>query len=69
MGYGMNKWTCGECGESFEASGVVGDLKVERWRRDHKEEHRVEKLSDEERNDHYRRRAESALRVSRERYG
>ncbi len=51
--YGNHKWTCGECGESYEASGVVGDSKVDRWRARHKEEHRVEKMTPDERLEHY----------------
>lgn len=47
--YGIYRWTCGECGEVFEASGVVGEDKMRRWRREHKEEHRREVLSPEER--------------------
>jgi single-stranded DNA-binding protein len=52
-GYGMSAWTCGKCGERFESDGVVGDLRVERWRRDHLEEHRVAEMSAENRQGHY----------------
>jgi hypothetical protein len=60
-GYGSHKWTCGECGDSYEASGVVGDLQVARWEQEHREWHRVEKLPDAERQEHYKRRARAAL--------
>lgn len=39
-GYSTCRWTCGECGESYQADGVVGDLKVDRWAREHREMHR-----------------------------
>lgn len=48
-GYGSHKWTCGECGDSYEATGVCGDLQVDRWMREHREMHRVEKMPAEER--------------------
>jgi hypothetical protein len=30
-GYGTCSWTCGQCGETYSASGVVGDLRVASW--------------------------------------
>lgn len=47
-GYGVCRWTCGECGDSYEADGVVGDHMVDRWMRDHKEMHRRQKLTREQ---------------------
>jgi hypothetical protein len=47
-GYGTFTWTCGRCGESYSASGVVGDLKVDRWANHHRELHRVEDMTPEE---------------------
>lgn len=46
-------WTCGECGETFSAGGAVGDLRVARLRREHKEEHRVAAMTPEERREHF----------------
>jgi hypothetical protein len=60
-GYGSCKWTCGECGESYEASGVVGDLQVDSWAREHRERHRIEKLSPEEQAEHLDRRIRAQL--------
>jgi hypothetical protein len=44
------KWTCGECGDSFEASS---DLAVEGWAMGHRERHRVEKLPVDEQAAYY----------------
>lgn len=57
-GYGTCSWTCGQCGETYSASGVVGDLKVDRWASDHREKHRTEALTPEERNAHYVKKIE-----------
>jgi hypothetical protein len=46
-------WTCGKCGDRFEADGVVGDIIVMRWRREHLEEHRVAEMTPEERWAHF----------------
>jgi hypothetical protein len=51
-GYGICRWTCGECGDTYEHDGIVGDLKVDRWAREHKEQHRVEKMSLQEQADY-----------------
>ena len=56
MSYGTCRWTCGECGESYEASGVVGELKVDRWARDHREMHRFEKMTAAEQREHLERK-------------
>lgn len=58
-GYGTNKWTCGRCGDTYETDGVVGDLVLMRWRREHLEEHRVADMTPEERHEHYRRQAQA----------
>jgi hypothetical protein len=60
-GYGSHKWTCGECGDSYEASGVVADLTVARWEVEHREQHRIEKMTEEERQKHYDGRARAAM--------
>lgn len=57
-GYGTYRWTCGECGETFEASNsCVADFQLMRWRTEHKEEHRRERLTPEQ------RRAEDVQRL------
>lgn len=65
-GYGTSSWTCGECGEVFAADGVVGDLRVMRWRREHKEEHRIANMTDEERAEHYAQHAARYAGVRRD---
>lgn len=55
----LSAWTCGKCGERFESDGVVGDLRVMRWRREHLEEHRVTEMTPEERRVHRAMEAES----------
>ena len=56
-----DKWTCGECGESYESEGVVGDMRVARWRREHKEEHRVQKMSPEGRKAYHDQKARALV--------
>lgn len=68
-GYGNSKWTCGECGEIFESDGVVGDMRVMRWRSEHKEEHRVEKMSPEERQEHYKHKLNAMVASDRRQSG
>lgn len=55
------RWTCGECGDTFEATGVVGDLKIMRWRAEHKEEHRYEKMSSAERKEYVLQKMQRTL--------
>jgi hypothetical protein len=61
-GYGTCTWTCGRCGETYSASGVVGDIKVDRWARDHREEHRVDDMTPEERAEWIRGRMRAVAR-------
>lgn len=56
------KWTCGRCGDIFEASGSVADLQVHRWRREHIEEHRVEDMTEAERQRYWADKAEAWAR-------
>jgi hypothetical protein len=51
--YGTCSWTCGRCGETYSASGVVGDSKVDRWAREHREMHRIEDMTPEDRRVYY----------------
>jgi hypothetical protein len=43
------RWTCGECGDSYEATGSGARFEVGQWTREHKERHRVDKLPEDER--------------------
>lgn len=56
------KWTCGECGESYEVDSVVADSNVNRWARDHREAHRVSKLAPAARQKHYEDRLAALAR-------
>lgn len=60
-GYGSCKWTCGECGESYEASGVVADSQVDRWASRHREHHRVEKLPSDEQAEYWNRKIRTQM--------
>lgn len=36
-GYGEFTTRCGRCGDSYTGTGIVGDMKAERWLEDHHE--------------------------------
>lgn len=48
-GYGTHTATCGRCGDSYSASGVMGDMKAETWRREHEQCHCRERSDEEKR--------------------
>lgn len=52
-----HRWTCGQCGEVFEVTSQFPDSTIGRLRRDHKDEHRLEALTPDE------RQAELEMRV------